>query len=72
MYKIYILFFSILIISCSTKIRYIGKSLPPTNYIEVFFLFQSIKVPFDYIGKGYIGGFGFHRNQNKIQKKQNN
>lgn len=69
MYKIYILIFSVLIISCSPKIHYIGKSLPPTNYIEVFVSEQSIKVPFEYIGKGYIGGYGFYMNQDKIQKK---
>jgi|CXWL01.1.fsa_nt_gi hypothetical protein len=65
MYKLYILFFSILFTSCSTKIRYIGKSLPPSKSIEVFISEQSIKRPFEYIGKGYLG---FHKNPNKIQK----
>ncbi len=69
MYRIYIFLFIILFASCNTKIRYIGKSLPPTKDIEVFISDQSIKRPFEYIGQGYIGGFGLHSNQNKIQLK---
>jgi hypothetical protein len=69
MYKIYIPLFVILLFSCSIKIRYIGKSLPPTKSIDVFISEKSIKRPFEYIGKGYIGGFGFIKNQNTIQRK---
>jgi hypothetical protein len=69
MYKIYISLFVILLLSCSIKIRYIGKSLPPTKSIDVFISEKSIKRPFEYIGKGYIGGFGFIKNQNTIQRK---
>ena len=69
MFKISILVLTIFLVSCNTKIRYIGKTLPQTKSIEVFIAEQSIKRSFEYIGKGYIGGFGLHRNQNKIQRK---
>ncbi len=72
MYKIYIPLLTILFFSCNTKIRYIGKSLPPTKSIEVFISEKSIKRSFEYIGQGYIGGFGPHSNQNKIQLKAEN
>jgi hypothetical protein len=69
MYKIYISILAILLVSCSTKIHYIGKSLPSTKNIEVFISENSIKQPFEYMGKGYLGGYPFYRNPNKIQKK---
>lgn len=70
MNKIYFFFvFTISFISCTTKIRYIGQSHPPTNDIEVFVSEGSIKKPFEYIGKGYLGGFVYHNNPEKIQKK---
>ncbi|MCY7309372.1 MAG: hypothetical protein LH619_01215 [Chitinophagaceae bacterium] len=68
MYKIYFPFISILLISCSTKIRYIGKSLPPTKNVEVFIAEKSIKSHFDLIGKGYLSKFGLS-SPDKIQKK---
>ena len=66
MYMLYILLISILFTSCSTKIRYIGKALPPTKSIEVFISEQSIKRPFEYIGKGYLG---YRKNPKKIQQQ---
>ncbi len=70
MKKIYLLsFLTIALFSCSTRIRYVGQSLDPTNKIEVFVTERSIKRPFEYIGKGYIGGIGMQTNQEKIQKK---
>ncbi|MEO7394726.1 MAG: hypothetical protein ABIU11_07250 [Chitinophagaceae bacterium] len=66
MYKIYSLLFTTFLFSCNTKIRYIGKSLPETQHIEIFIAEKSIKQPFEYIGKGYLG---FFKNPNKIQKK---
>jgi hypothetical protein len=69
MYKIYLFCIVTILISCNTKIRYIGKTLPETKSIEVFISEQSVKRPFEYIGKGYIGGLGYPRNQNIIQKK---
>ena len=68
MYKIYFLFISILLISCTTKIRYIGKSLPPTKNVEIFIAEKSIKSHFDLIGKGYLSKFGLS-SPDKIQKK---
>jgi hypothetical protein len=70
MKKIY--FLSILTISffsCTTNIRYIGQAFDPTNKIDVFITEQSIKRPFEYIGKGYIGGIGMQNNQEKIQRQ---
>ena len=68
MYKIYLLMFTVFLISCSKKIRYIGKSLPPKKNIEVFISENAIKVPFEYIGKGYLSRFGIS-SPDKIQKK---
>ena len=68
MYKIYFSLIAILFLSCSTKIRYIGKSLPSTKNIEVFVTEQSIKHPYEYIGQGYIGRFGPHI-PDKIQQR---
>lgn len=69
MYKIYTPLLTILFFSCSSKIRYIGKSLPSTKKIEVFVSEQSIKQSYEYIGKGYIRGYLLYRNPNKIQEK---
>ncbi len=52
--------------SCITNIRYIGKTLPPTKDVEIFITEQSIKRPFEYIGKGYLG---YYKNPGKIQKE---
>ena len=64
-----LLIISISVVSCSPQIRYIGKSLDPTQQIEVFVSEQSIKRPFEYIGKGYLGGFTYNVNPSRIQKK---
>ncbi|MBC7872955.1 MAG: hypothetical protein H7Y01_03105 [Ferruginibacter sp.] len=69
MYKTLLPLLAIVVVSCSTKIRYIGQSHSPTKDIEVFVSEQSIKRPYEYIGKGYLGGFSLRGNQNKIQKK---
>ena len=70
MKKIYFLsFISITLLSCTTQIRYIGQSFDPTNKIEVFVTEQSIKRPFEYMGKGYLGGFTYKVNPSRIQKK---
>ena len=71
MYKIYFLLITICLISCNTKIRYIGKTLLPTKDIEIFISEQSIKRPFEYIGKGYLSRFGISRPE-KIQIKAEN
>jgi hypothetical protein len=69
MFKIYFLFFILVFTSCSiTNIRYIGKTLPETSQVDVYVESSSIKQPFEYIGKGYVAGFGAH-NPEKIQQK---
>jgi hypothetical protein len=65
---IYFSFAVILFLSCSTKIRYVGNTYPATNKVEVFVTEKSIKQPFDYIGKGYVAGFG-PKNPEKIAAK---
>jgi hypothetical protein len=62
------LLLSLVFISCSTKIRYIGKTLPATDKVDVYVDESSVKQPFEYIGKGYVAGFGAH-NPEKIQQK---
>jgi hypothetical protein len=57
------------LLSCTSQIRYVGQSFNPTSRIDVFVTDQSIKRPFEYIGKGYIGGIGMHNNQERIQKQ---
>jgi hypothetical protein len=66
--KIYFLLFCFTFVSCSTSVRYIGKTLPATDKVDVYVATSSIKQPFEYIGKGYVGGFGTH-NPEKIQRK---
>ena len=66
MNKIYMFLSVVLISSCTTNIRYIGQSHSPTSEVDVFVSPESIKRPFDYIGKGYLGYF---KNPVKIQEK---
>ena len=70
MKKIYsVIFLSILITSCSPRIRYIGQTHRPTKTIDVFVTEGSIKRPYEFIGKGYLGGFTYKVNPSKVQKK---
>jgi hypothetical protein len=66
MNKIYPFLLAIVISSCTTNIRYIGQSHPPTSEVDIFVSPESIKRPYDYIGKGYLGYF---KNPVKIQQK---
>ena len=69
MFKFYFFIIIITLISCNTKIRYIGKTLPATNdKVDVYVSEGSIKQSFEFIGKGYVAGFGAH-NPEKIQQK---
>ena len=66
MNKIYPLFFIVLISSCTTHIRYIGQTHSPTTAVDVFVSPESVKRPFEYMGKGYLGYF---KNPVRIQQK---
>ena len=66
MNKIYIPVLLIILTSCTTNIRYIGQTLPETNNVDVYISEQSVKRPFEYMGKGYPGYF---KNPVKIQQK---
>ncbi|MEO5945911.1 MAG: hypothetical protein ABIP79_03785 [Chitinophagaceae bacterium] len=69
MFKIYFLFISVLFISCSSKLHYIGQKYSPVTNVEVFVAESSIKKPYTIIGKGYMSRFGFFNNPEKIQEK---
>jgi hypothetical protein len=66
MNKFYLFFLVLIFSSCTTSIRYIGQSFPETDHVDVFINESSIKRPFDYIGKGFLGYF---KNPVKIQQK---
>ncbi len=69
MYKIYFLFISILFISCSSKLHYIGQNYTPVTKVAIFVSENSIKQPYTIIGKGYMSRFGLLNNPEKIQQK---
>lgn len=69
MHKIYSLLLVFFITSCSTKISYIGQAHIPTKKIDVFVTEQSIKRPFDFVGKGYLRGYTFLLNPEKLMEK---
>lgn len=60
MHKIYFTLLTILLVSCNTGLHYIGQTRPATKNVDVFIAEQSIRQNFEYIGKGYISGFGYH------------
>ena len=68
MYKVYFSLATLLFISCSTKIRYVGNTYPSTRDVDVYVTENSIKKPFNYVGKGYVAGFG-PKNPEKVAAK---
>ncbi len=66
MNKIYTLVLAILLCSCSVKVSYIGQNFKPTNQVEVFIHENAVKLPFDYIGKGYLRNYTHDVNPEKI------
>jgi hypothetical protein len=68
MHNIYFILLSILLVSCTTSIRYIGQTRPVTKKVDVYIAEQSIRQEFEYIGKGYISGFGY-QNPETIQQR---
>ena len=62
--------FSILLISCGTRINYLGTSSTPTKDVDVFVDASSIKKPYTIIGKGYAETMiGEPSNLEKVQAK---
>ncbi|HEX7847904.1 MAG TPA: hypothetical protein VF476_19020 [Chitinophagaceae bacterium] len=69
MNKIYFLLLAVSFTSCVPAIRYVGESLPPTKKVDVYVARESIKQPFEFIGKGYLNNLVVHANPETIQKK---
>lgn len=67
MHKIYFPLLAIFFFSCTTGIRYIGQTRSVTKNVDVYIAEQSIRQEFEYIGKGYISGLGYH-NPETIQQ----
>lgn len=70
MKKIYLLFLSVIIFGCSTRVQYVGKSYRPNVDPEVFVAESEIKKPYSIIGRGYIkvGVPAYGINWNRVQK----
>src|SRR5215213_1752223 len=56
MRKIYPLLILFVFASCSTGVKYLGTSYPPTTKVDVFVSESAVKKPFEIIGKGYVNG----------------
>jgi len=69
MKKIYTLFIPILLVSCSTKVQYVGGSYQPTSKPDVYVTESSIKKPYTIMGQGYIQAGFKDINWSKVQKE---
>ncbi len=69
MNKVYISLLTFLLVSCGTSLRYVGETLPPTDKVDVYIARESIKKPFDFIGKAYIVKLVGIYNPENIQRK---
>ena len=71
MKKLYIFLLPFFILSCGTRIQYIGKSYQPVGDPEVYVAESEIKKPYSIIGRGYIkvGVSYYGINWNQVQKK---
>lgn len=67
MKKIYLLFYSIALFSCSSKIRYIGQKFPETKNVDVFISENSIHKNYELVGQGYPNIFGMYSRPDKLQ-----
>ncbi len=54
--KKYLLFIllSIFLLSCSSGVKYLGNSYPPTENVKIFFSSADIDKPYEVIGKVYL------------------
>lgn len=69
MKKIYIFISSVLIISCATRINYLGSTSSPTKQVDVYVNEGTIKKKYDIVGKGFISGLSGSKNIKKIQQR---
>lgn len=70
MKKIYLPFFSfIFLLSCATRVDYIGNAYAPSQKVEVFVVKDAIKKQYEVIGKGYVRMGTAFSSYESIQKK---
>jgi hypothetical protein len=71
MFKFYaILLISTLISSCGSRLNYLGKTLPPTETVDIYVDAAAIKRGYTIVGKGYMEGFTVSkRGYDRMQKK---
>ena len=69
MNKIYPLSFLLFLSACSSTVRYVGEALPATEKVDVYIARESIKKPFEFMGRGYVYKLGGFINQENIQRK---
>ncbi|MFL5741377.1 MAG: hypothetical protein ACJ75B_14230 [Flavisolibacter sp.] len=68
MSNIYTCLFLVILVSCGTRIDYVGKSATPTQKVDVFVDPSSIKKPYTVIGKGYVT-YGAAYRMEKLQRQ---
>ena len=64
--SVYLILF--LIISCSPKIQYLGKTYPPTQNVDIFFNESDINRPFETIGMIRNSGKSYEKNNPEVIK----
>ena len=70
MKKIYTLLFILSLISCSTKVQYVGSKFSPGKNLDVYVTESSIKKTYTIMGQGFIKtGYLNKINWDKVQKQ---
>ena len=70
MKKIYTLLFILSLISCSTKVQYVGSKFSPGKNLDVYVTASSIKKTYTIMGQGFIKtGYLNKINWDKVQKQ---
>lgn len=65
-FPVYLILF--LIISCSPKIQYLGKTYAPTQNVDIFFNESDINKPFETIGMIRNSGKSYEKNNPEVIK----
>jgi hypothetical protein len=69
MTKYYTSLLALALLSCGTRIHYLGRTSVPTKDIDVYVDASAIKKPFTIIGKGYPRNVVGTENLRKLQEK---
>lgn len=69
MLKVYTLLF-LLLTSCATKISYIGSKETPVTTTDVYVSSESIRKPYDVIGKGFVKRGQFNRRYEQVMQRK--